>query len=102
MACRSSLPKITPIKEDESFKGLTADQQRQFEDSPDEGQQSQPGFGEALHAMTDHATLDQKYWSCPGAADFHIRGKHYMKVGWSMPLFKEQSCIWPADVCDRL
>ena len=44
------------------------------------GQLGGDDFGQALHAMADHATLDQQFWSCPGSAGFHVRGRGYMKA----------------------
>jgi len=42
---------------------------------------SEPEFEDAVSAMSDHATLPRQYWSCPGAAGFHVRGQHYLRVG---------------------
>lgn len=43
----------------------------------------------------ESGTLDPKYWSCPGAAEFKVRGKHYLtdrkKIIAGVPEFELRS-----------
>ena len=46
----------------------------------EEEEEEEPEFPTTLDAMTQRATLEEKFWSCPGAATFNIRGPNYLTV----------------------
>lgn len=72
---RGNFPSVAPIKEDESFKLPPA-----HEEDSNHVQSNHVDFGDTLHSMASEATLDEKFWSSPGSAGFHVRGRRYMKV----------------------
>ena len=71
--CRSGrfstpLPSLaTSVEKDEQI-----DLVETIEESPEEL--------DPVEEMRKKATLDPKYWTCPGAVNFQVRGKNYLKV----------------------
>ena len=44
------------------------------------GAEGDPEGPEVEHAPAELGTCDPKYWSCPGAAGYKVRGQTYLKV----------------------
>ena len=75
-----SLRRASTRKTAADFQEEAGEEEARHEAIEEEEEDGEPEFPTTLDAMTQRATLEEKFWSCPGAATFNVRGPNYLKV----------------------
>ena len=75
-----SSPRTSIRKTAVEFPEEAEEDEARHEAIEEEEEEEDPDFPNTLDAMTQRATLDEKFWTCPGAVNFNVRGPNYLKV----------------------